>query len=701
MSGRPRLLLALLTVLALGLLLLLVFGATDRSSLLGLGRFALWTEIALVNSASFAIVAAVSLAILFACVYVIARDAWWPPPPAVDAPGEASSARHQAAFWLTMLFAGVFLAKLQLIQDNPVTSPFWDQWDAEAAVLFVPFNNHTLEWRTMFDLHNEHRIFFSRLLALGLFAANGQWDPRLEQVANALMHALTVTMLSAVLWMASRRRHLTLFVLVGATIGALPFGWENTLIGFQSAFYFLLLFSVPALWLTITSHPCTLPWWLGWLCATCGLFTAAGGALTPVAIGGVAALKLAVDRRWREAMVNGGAAILVVGLGFAMASPPLAHHAALKAHSAAEFGLALARGLAWPWIDRPLFAVVAWLPLAALLVESVFRPAGTALERLALGLGLWVVLNAAALAYGRGAGAALPATRYLDFLSLGFAANVAALIELFERAQSKPLARQLALAALVGWTLVAVVGIDRLVVRATTDLAVWRQYFAAQATSVRRFVMTDDAATLLSHPPLVEVPYPDPNRLVMLLQDPYIRRVLPAAVRSPLRVEPRISTNDAFVMDGPFIDSLPRDPLQRSWLSLSGAGRRAKGRFVSQPLECELNRRLKITVSGYLGWVDQYLALRDLASGREVPVRPGRPPREAWVDVVLPCPQGPFEIVAIDDTDGSWFGFREPVEIGWASAGAESLIRNSRLPFVVMLTVSVLALAYRWPRSPT
>ena len=46
MSGRPRLLLALLTVLALGLLLLLVFGATDRSSLLGLGRFALWTEIA-------------------------------------------------------------------------------------------------------------------------------------------------------------------------------------------------------------------------------------------------------------------------------------------------------------------------------------------------------------------------------------------------------------------------------------------------------------------------------------------------------------------------------------------------------------------------------------------------------------------------------------------------------------------------------
>jgi hypothetical protein len=166
-------------------------------------------------------------------------------------------------------------------------------------------------------------------------------------------------------------------------------------------------------------------------------------------------------------------------------------------------------------------------------------------------------------------------------------------------------------------------------------------------------------------------------------------------------VEPRISTNEAFVMDGPFIDSLPRDPLQRSWLSLSDAGRKARGHFVSQPLKCQLNRQLKITVSGYLGWADQYLALRDLKSGREVAVRPGRPPREAWADVILPCPRGPFEIVAVDDTDGSWFGFREPVEIGWASARTEFLIRNSRPPFVVLLTVGMLALAYRWPRSPT
>jgi hypothetical protein len=50
--------------------------------------------------------------------------------------------------------------------------------------------------------------------------------------------------------------------------------------------------------------------------------------------------------------------------------------------------------------------------------------------------------------------------------------------------------------------------------------------------------------------------------------------------------------------------------------------------------------------------------------------------------------------VAIDDSAESWFGFREPVEMGWASAAW--LIRHSREPLVVLLGIAVLALAVRW-----
>jgi hypothetical protein len=250
----------------------------------------------------------------------------------------------------------------------------------------------------------------------------------------------------------------------------------------------------------------------------------------------------------------------------------------------------------------------------------------------------------------------------------------------------------------VAWLLFAIVGVDRLAGRALGDLGVWRQFFTAQASNVRRLMIKGDVIEFLSKHAPEELPYPDPNRLAMVLQEPAIRRILPAAVRQPLHVEPRVSTNNAFVLDGdgPYAGSIPRDPLQRAWWSLSEQGRRAQGRFESQPLACQLGGRLKFEVSGYLGWDHQYLAVKDLHTGRDLPISPAQLAQEGWTEVIVPCPPGPFEIVAIDDTDSSWFGFREPIEIGWASVVAESLIRKSRETLVVLLAMAVLMLAIRW-----
>jgi hypothetical protein len=598
-----------------------------------------------------------------------------------------------------MLFLVVFSAKLLVIRDNPAPTPFYDQWDAEAAELFVPFSENSLAWRTMFALHNEHRVFFSRLLALDLLSVNGgQWDPRLEQVVNAAIHAFTGVLLTTILWVVGERRRLDLLVLVAVVAFALPFGWENTLLGFQSAFYFLLLFSVLALWLTTTYRPGSGAWSLGWLCAICGLCTAASGVITPVAIAGTMALTLARSpREWRDTAITAGAAAGVLAVGFVLTSPPLAHHDVFKSHTIDKFGRALAHALAWPWVDRPVLAIAMWLPLAAALTLGLLRRGQIApLERLAAGLGLWVVLNAVALAYGRGAGGALPAIRYLDILSLGFAANSVALIALLDRAATFTFARWIALGTLAGWLLFSVVGIDRLVGRTLVDLAVWRQYFATEAVTVRQFMMSDDVSWMLSRRDLVELPYPDSARLVTLLKDPYIRRILPAAVRTPLALEPSAETNTGFVRDSTFTARLARDPLERQWLSLSNEGKKAKVRFVSGPLTCELGNQLKFEVSGYLGWKGQYLALKNLRTGVDTAVVPSRLAQEDWTEVIVPCPRDQFEIVAIDDSEDSWFGFREPVEIGWASVVAESMIRHARGSLVGLLTLAVLALGIRW-----
>ena len=637
------------------------------------------------------------IALFGACAFVVGR-AVFARGDGTTSSGTPTPSRRVSALWLVALFFLVLSAKLVLMRATPVKAPFWDQWDGEAAVLYMPFHASSLTWQAMFGLHNEHRVLFTRLLALALLEVNGQWDPRLEQVVNAVIHSLTAALLTVVFWLAAGRRHLDLLALVAVVCFALPFGWENTLGGFQNPFYFLLLFFILALWLTTAHRAGTSPWWLGWLCALCGLFTLASGVVVPVAIMGVVALKLASDREgWREAFANLGASAVVVALGFALTSPPLPHHAAIRAQSAKDFIGAFTQNLAWPWIDIQGLVFVTWLPVGALAAAAALRRAKTTgLERLIVGLSIWVVLQAAGLAYGRGVGAGQPATRYLDVLSLGFIANAAALVAVVDRARAGTTARKMAVGTLVCWLLFAVVGADRLTNRSLLNLDAWRPFYAAHILVIRRFLDSGDVVELTSKRPLVDLPYPDPNHLIVLLKDPYIRSILPAAVRLPLRVESRVVTNDAFVMNSPYAGNIPLDPLAPSWWSLPGEGRRAKGTFESRPMACQLGRRLKFEVAGYLGWEGQYLAVRNLRTGRDLAIMPARLARESWVEVVVPCPPDPFTIVGTDETESSWFAFREPVEIGGASIAAEAVIRHSREVFIALVAGTVLAFAVRW-----
>jgi hypothetical protein len=673
-------------------------GATDPYLFLSFGRldrFSLWDTLWLVTPAALLVVSIIAIALVATSVVIIGVAAFRTGRVAMP-PDISRASWRLSALWITVLFLIVFSAKLLLMRENPVTAPFWDQWDGEAAVLFVPYQQDSLAWRTMFDFHNEHRVFFTHLLALDLMAANGQWDPRLEQVVNAGIHALTAALVAVIFWIASGWRRLDLLVLVCALTFALPFSWENILIGFQSAFYFLLLFSVLALWLTTRHRAGTGAWWLGWLCALCGLFTAAGGLLTPLAIGGVVALKVFDDRReWRDSVINAGAGACIVALGVWVASPPLAHHASLKAKTVADFVATLGHDLAWPWIDAPLLSVVMWLPVAVLLAAAMLRRGRTTeFERLITGLSMWVALQSAAIAYGRGAGGVPPANRYLDFLSLGFVANTMALLAAVDRARGNTAATRVARAVLVSWLVVGAVGVDRLTGQALATLTPWRQFFSAHAANLRRFVIAGELAEFMAKRPLVDLPYPSQERLATLLQDPDIRRILPASIREPIRVQPRLVTNRAFVPESLDV-AIPHDPLARGWLSLSADGRRAQGRFESAPAgPCRAGGHLAFQVSGYLGWEGQYLAVKSLRTGLERAVSPSRVPEESWVEATVPCPDGPFTIVAIDATPDSWFGFREPVEFGLASPLVESLIGSSRAFLLAALALAVLAA--RW-----
>jgi predicted permease len=154
------------------------------------------------------------------------------------------------ARWLEYLalFLVVLGARLWLVflYGSPV--PFMDQWDGEGANLFKPWLEGTLRISDLFQPHNEHRIVLSRLLALGLLAFNGQWDAQLEMAVNALLCGTMAVLIAVALVKLFGPDLRTLITLVVGLWSALPYGHESTLWAFESSFYFLLFFSLLAIW---------------------------------------------------------------------------------------------------------------------------------------------------------------------------------------------------------------------------------------------------------------------------------------------------------------------------------------------------------------------------------------------------------------------------------------------------------------------
>src|SRR3954470_1086126 len=82
--------------------------------------------------------------------------------------------------------------KLRMISLYGSEVPFGDQWFGEAGALYLPYLQGNFHWQDFFTPHNEHRIFFTRALDLGLLIANRQWDSRLLLVVNAGVHLAAV-----------------------------------------------------------------------------------------------------------------------------------------------------------------------------------------------------------------------------------------------------------------------------------------------------------------------------------------------------------------------------------------------------------------------------------------------------------------------------------------------------------------------------
>ncbi len=652
--------------------------------------------------------------------------------------GRGAGDRRGVWLWVLSLFLIGLGARLWLIARFGTPLPFWDQWE-EARVVYIPFFEGKLSLADLFSAHNEHRIFFTRIYGLGLLLLNGQWDNQLQTVANAILHCGTMTGLGWLMCRWLEKRSWILLWLPLVLVLALPFGWENSLAGFQSQFYFLVLFSLLTLWLLGLQPSGSRLWWCGVAAAMMALFTVGSGFLAAVTVFALVVFRICRQPEgWKRQTLTLAVCAAVAAAGLLLKTDVLHHHL-LQAHSAGEFLAALGANLAWPWIVVPSFAFLNLLPLA-LLAWRYFkkRDESSPAAEMTLAIGMWAVLQAAATAYARGADGRPPGWRYMDSTSFILVANcfsIAVLLSSYRFSRRSlrddPFgnllsaispsgsrlirsARLFLLTVLSLWAVACIAGLALLSLRAwQIDIPERQLCFRAQLQLARAFMATDDPRVFDHEPrsyllayqgdPLAPPLRYEAEWTVEYLRNPTVRNLLPACVRLPLAVQADPAATHGFVTNA-YRLAKRGPPTEAYWGSYTEDGVAAKSRFQSMSVTRSKLRFLEFRVAGDLGKPGLSLDLLDLTSGKTTSVKPPQAPGDHWQTYQVRAPHGDFKIIASDESDSGWFAFQAPREAGRLSWLAARLVSFGGSLFIAGVGNSLICLAIalrRRPKGPT
>ncbi len=573
------------------------------------------------------------------------------------------------------LFLIVIGARFWLIKRYTTAMPYWDQWDGIGALILKPWLEGHLEFRTLFVPHNEHRIVLSRLLALAVFAADGQWDNLLECTVNTVFAGLSAVCLAGVMTSFLGRERQRLVFLAVAVYFVLPFGWENTLSGFQSQNYFVNLFSILAIWGLSFRAAGSGGWWIGLAALILACLSMATGFFAAVVAGGTLFVKILCDRRRPGIgeVVTLLVCVAATAVGW-LTRVEVPAHAILRVEGVFAFVMAMLRFTAWPAYQYPLCGLLAVAPVAILAARALWRlvngrPAAiqdrSHVAGWLLAVGGWVLLQTAATAYGRGGHSVPPACRYMDLLALGPLVNFFAWIVLADDARGSR-RRSGTLACAVVWTVLLAGG---LWAETAQDFHFWLPWYRHKVQmgeqNLREYIVTGDFTRSLAGKPPEELPYPDPARLAALLDDT-LRPVLPEDVRLPL-------TPKSVVFDGAGFH--PGDAARIGgqllqipcWNSETGSDGSAQGKMRATFVAETALPYLRFSFAGDLGEEGLRFSLHDTASGRQFDWHPARHIGERWHTDYLSKPGREFTVEAVDESPTHWFAFSAPVEVGFWS----------------------------------
>jgi len=555
-------------------------------------------------------------------------------------------------------FLLILTGKLFLISQFGNAVPYWDQWDAEAANLYLPYLKESLKLGDLFLPHNEHRIFWSRLLALCLFEVNGQWDPLLAMVVQAAFFSFIVTMAIILIPEPTDSQGRLFLWVVGTLMFLFPFSWENTLWGFQSQFYFTLFFGFFGIYGTLRSSLLDWHWFAGLACLWAALFTTAGGFLAAMSVAGILVLQTILYPKDRPFRITALLIILLPVICGVLLRVQVPGHAPLQAKGIGEFFRFFIQLAAWPTTSS--FASYLFLFPVFLLGWRVFAKKCATDNRLwfLLGLGSWHLLEMAALAFGRANGG-FP-SRYTDSLAFGLISVLATVLTFCKDSKfgHKNIFRfytvVAGIAVLCGLWRDFPISLQAMIAR--KDLG------SIQAGHLVSFLKSDKSEALYGHP-FQHIPYPEAGRLVSLLREKELRQSLPAPLHPGLEPCNEFLEGGGFLKEGGLYPTTPPAAGKSYFGSYGPQGDLNTGILRLEYPNPPSTAQLEFAVAGYprAEGMELYLETKD---GRKFLCPIYRNPGESWQRVILSNPRKPFAVVAKDGSSKYWLALCSPIPLG-------------------------------------
>lgn len=350
-----------------------------------------------------------------------------------------------------------------------------------------------------------------------LFQLNGGWDPELQMILGAYLHALTGVLVIYVIIQEKVNSIdlISLFVIV--LVFSIPFSWMSVLVAFQTQFYFMMLFAIVSIIALSNSR-----YILGYFFAVCSYLSLTLGAfILPAFATGIVVCAInsrSIDRKdILNLVVTGGIFLSMILFRSEAVADDI-----YKAQSFTSLSISTIAALWWPFrLSNPL-GILVFLPFLIYLFWTLFydRP-----RILYIALGTFVLLQIFAMGYFRGADGVPPANRYLIILSFGVCVNFLCLIEILKLCTGNA-------KVLLGLVWLIVVGCGILFAAQLSVTVGLPQRHAQNIESqsvLSEYLIHHDISVFEGYDDL-EISYNDIERLTDILSDPVVVSFLPSTL---------------------------------------------------------------------------------------------------------------------------------------------------------------------------